>query len=172
LSTNGQGLRDCYHELADEDKARALRQWRERFDNRRPSTESVRRFVSAGHAVRVYLVIAGGMSGEAAIDYERISMHVQTQADPENPYISGLTDKIALERAFNHARGRATPRDWSIWVAVRVRQKSAIGVTTRQAKRVAKRVDAWVEQWLSANHRLVGNAVREGRQMKQYEEAV
>jgi hypothetical protein len=172
LSTNGRTVRDCFHELGDDEKRLALSQWREKFDDaQRPSTESVRRFVSADHAVRVYLTIAGGMSGEAAIDYERISMHVQTQPDPENPYLSWLTDKLALKAAFNYARKRASEKSWRIWVAVRVYQKSASGVSKRQAVRIARQVDAFVEQWLSAHHRLVGNAVREGKQMERYDAA-
>lgn len=171
LSTSGQQLRDFFHTLDEREKTRALRAWREQFDDARaPDTESVRRFVSAEHAVRVYLVIAGGINGEAAIDYERISMHVQTQADPENPYLSGLTDKLALEQAFDHARRRSSERDWKIWVSVRVYQKSASGISRRQAKRTAKQVDALVEQWLKAHHRLVGCAVRQDT-LERYDDA-
>lgn len=170
LSTHAQTYGSHYPDLTEEQQRRVLEEWRKGFDARRaPDIEAVRRFVDADHAVRVYLVIANGIAGEGAINYERISMHVDTQADAENPYLEALTDKHALERAFNHARGKSSARDWRVWVAWRVRRRQSIkGVSKTQAKRLAKNVDAWVEQWLKAHGRLVGSVVREGKSMKRY----
>ena len=129
----------------------ALREWRPR------------RYVSAEHAVDQYLRMRSLMGGEKAMDYQKISLRVQTSPAPENPALDAVDDIVELEAAMGTIKGRVSTGEWTAWCAIRVFRKSlreVSGCSKSTAERRREKVDGLLEEELARRGMLVRHNVR------------
>lgn len=124
----------------------------------------VLRYASAAHAVEAYLILRGKAESVAAIDYERMGDRVQVSPHGEGPHITRLLGAVALERAFEAAREKMSPKRWHAWCRARAHRDplSRIkGVSESTAHRALREGDALVEEALAAARLLVRSRTKE-----------
>lgn len=114
-------------------------------DDVRYSTESddwrpTGRFVSANHAVSVYLKLTGQLEGLPAIDY-REALAVDTSPDPDNPSSERAAERVFLERVFARVSRKVGASKWRVWGGIRFQLMSLREVASEESSTRRRRVE-------------------------------
>lgn len=94
---------------------------------------SLRRYVSAAHAVATYLQLRTRLEGSALdLAIQEIRAHGAARTEPD-----GLDDLMALKRALERTRAACGEERWLVWEAMRLNLMSAPAAASAHNTRCA-----------------------------------